>query len=110
METTVSQPYIFVIMLYGGMLVGLAYDIYRCIRRAANRGKWFTAVFDTLFILTLGLIVIFILYSANQGELRLFTFIGFALGFALYMAGISPMITHLAKKIRERAAKRKKKK
>lgn len=109
METTVSQPYIFLIMLYGGILIGVAYDVYRGIRKAVKKGKWITAIFDSLFIITLGLIVVFVMYTANQGELRLFTFVGFALGFALYMAGLSPFISYLAKRINARFEKSKKK-
>lgn len=109
METTALQPYIFMITIYGGMLVGLAYDFYRCIRRAAKSGRWVTAVLDTLFIITLGLIVVFVMYMANQGDLRLYTFIGFALGFALYIAGISPLVQFLVKKASEFVKKRKNK-
>lgn len=106
MATTDSQAYIFMITLYGGMLVGLTYDFYRFLRKAVKSGRWLTAVLDTLFIITLGLIVIFVMYMANQGELRLYTFIGFALGFALYIAGISPFIVFLVKKISDSIKKR----
>ncbi|MGI5849525.1 MAG: spore cortex biosynthesis protein YabQ [Christensenellales bacterium] len=102
METTASQSVIFMITLYGGIIVGVAYDIYRGIRKAANRGKWITAILDTLFIITLGLIVVFVLYIANQGELRLYTFVGFALGFTLYIAGVSPVILYLSRKLKAR--------
>ncbi len=98
METTVSQPFVFLLMLYGGMLVGAAYDIYRCFRALMKKGRWITALLDTLFIVTLGAIVIYIMYTANMGELRLFTFIGFTVGFALYMAGISPLIIFAVRK------------
>lgn len=109
METTAPQPYIFMITIYGGMLVGLAYDFYRLIRKAAKSGRWVTAVLDTLFILTLGLIVVFVMYMANQGDLRLYTFIGFALGFALYIAGISPLVQFLVRKAFARIRSRKNK-
>ncbi len=105
METTTSQPFIFIITLYGGLLAGIAYDVYRSIRKAVKCGKWSTAVLDTLFILTLGLIVMFVMFTANEGELRLFTFVGFVLGFALYMIGLSPFISYLAKKIKNRIKK-----
>ncbi|MDD5016563.1 MAG: spore cortex biosynthesis protein YabQ [Eubacteriales bacterium] len=105
METTASQAYIFMITLYGGILVGVAYDVYRGIRKAFRNGRWLTALLDTLFIITLGIIVVFVLYTANQGELRLYTFVGFVLGFALYMAGLSPFISYLAKKIKKKRTK-----
>lgn len=107
MSTTDSQAYIFMITLYGGMLVGLAYDFYRFLRKAIKSGRWLTALLDTLFIITLGLIVVFVMYMANQGELRLFTFVGFLLGFALYIAGVSPFIIFLVKRISEAVKKRK---
>jgi spore cortex biosynthesis protein YabQ len=107
MSTTDSQAYIFIITLYGGMLVGLAYDFYRFLRIAIKSGKWLTAFLDTLFIITLGLIVVFVMYLANQGELRLYTFIGFVLGFTLYIAGVSPFVQFIAKKISEAFKKRK---
>lgn len=109
MDSIAPQPVIFLITLYGGVIVGVAYDIYRGVRRAIKKGRWVTAILDTLFILTLGLIVVFVMFTANQGELRLYTFIGFVLGFALYMAGLSPFIMYLAKKISKWLIKRKNK-
>ncbi len=108
METTVPQIYIFLITLYGGMIAGFAYDIYRGIRRSFKTGRWMTALLDTMFIITLGAIVVAVMYAANAGELRLYTFIGFVLGFALYMAGISPFLSFIARKLSQWSAKRKK--
>ncbi len=105
METTAPQIYIFMITLYGGIAAGVAYDIYRCIRKVAKRGRWLTALLDVLFIITLGLIILGVMYIANEGELRLFTFVGLALGFALYMAGISLFVAFIARKIKQRIDK-----
>ena len=57
METTAPQAFIFLITLYGGMIAGLVYDIYRAIRKLCKSGRWVTALLDTLFILTLGVVV-----------------------------------------------------
>ncbi len=109
MENAASQPLIFMITVYGGMAAGAVYDVFRGIRSAMKRGRWLAAVLDTLFIIALGLIVVFVLYSANMGELRLYTFVGFALGFALYIVGVSPFISYLAARIRDAVKKRQKK-
>ena len=101
METTAPQIYIFMITLYGGLAAGVVYDIYRLIRRVTKKGRWLTVLLDVLFIITLGLIMLAVMYLANEGELRLFTFVGFALGFALYMAGLSLFVEFLGKKIRQ---------
>ncbi|MFA5676641.1 MAG: spore cortex biosynthesis protein YabQ [Christensenellales bacterium] len=105
METTEAQISVFLITLYGGMAAAIIYDIYRAIRRAAKNGRFATALLDALFILTLGAVITFMLYIANQGELRLYTFAGFALGFALYMTGLSPFIFFLCRKIKKRLSK-----
>lgn len=105
METTAPQIYIFMITLYGGLAAGVVYDIYRFIRRIAKKGRWLTALLDVLFIISMGLIMLGVMYLANEGELRLFTFVGFALGFALYMAGLSLFFSFLASKIRQSRGK-----
>ena len=102
METAAYQPYIFIITIYGGMVAGAVYDVFRAIRHALRRGRWLAALLDTLFIVALGVIVAFVLYTANMGELRLYTYVGFALGFALYITGISPFISYMAARIREK--------
>ena len=107
METTANQPLIFMLTICGGVLAGIAYDVYKGVRRAIKAGKWGIAVLDVLFILTLGGIAVFVLFVANQGELRLYAFIGFTLGFVIYMAGLSPFLSYISKKIVEKADKRK---
>lgn len=107
METTGTQPIIFMITIYGGIILGLVYDIYRAVRKIVRSGKWVVVLCDTLFIITLGLIVTFVMYTANQGELRLFTIVGFVLGFTLYMAGLSPFVFYIARKIKGRCNKNK---
>ena len=105
MDTTATQPYIFLITIYGGMVAGAVYDVFRGIRRAIRRGRWLAAVLDTLFILVLGVVVAFVLYTANMGELRLYSFVGFALGFVLYIVGLSPFISYLAARLKGNKAK-----
>jgi spore cortex biosynthesis protein YabQ len=102
METTAPQVYIFMITVYGGLLAGAVYDIYRLIRRLAKKRRWLTVLLDVLFIITAGLIVLAAMYAANAGELRLFTFMGFALGFGLYMAGLSMFFRFVGEKIKQR--------
>ena len=110
METTANQPLIFLLTICGGILAGIAYDVYKGVRRAVKAGRWGIAVLDSLFILTLAGIAVFVLFIANQGELRLYAFVGFALGFAIYMAGLSPFLSYLSKKIIEKYGERRNRK
>jgi spore cortex biosynthesis protein YabQ len=105
MESAASQPYIFLITIYGGMVAGAVYDVFRRIRRTLHCGRWSSALLDTLFIIVLGAIVAFVLYTANMGELRMYTFAGFALGFALYIAGLAPVVSYIAEKRKAKKTK-----
>lgn len=110
MVTTQSQPIIFLITMYGGVALGAVFEVYRMLRKCALKRKWISFIYDSLFILFMGAIVTFVLYVANQGELRLYTIVGFILGFALYMSGISPLIAHIVNRIKGRKKCRKKNK
>jgi len=68
MESAASQPYIFLITIYGGMVAGALYDVFRRIRRTLKCGRWSSALLDTLFIIVLGVIVAFVLYTANMAS------------------------------------------
>lgn len=98
MESTLNQPYIFLATVYGGIILGLIYDIYRGIRAMFKNKKAITIIFDLLFILSALIISVGVLYIVNSGEIRFYTFIGFVLGFSLYMVGLSPLFRFLAKK------------
>lgn len=96
-----AQPVIFLLTIYGGIFLGMVYDVYRCLKKLLKCGRWMVFLFDALFVLTMGGIIAAVLFLANQGELRLYTIVGFAMGFAMYMAGISPLMQYLIKKIRQ---------
>jgi spore cortex biosynthesis protein YabQ len=99
MDATLNQPYIFLTTVYSGLLLGLLYDIYRGIRIMMNRKKWITILSDCLFALCCLIVVTGVLYIVNSGNVRLYTFIGFSLGFSLYIVGLSPLFMYIAGKI-----------
>lgn len=106
MDTTFDQSYIFMATVYGGLITGIIYDIYRTLRRALKAGKIVTAIFDILFCLCALTVVAGVLFTVNSGELRLYTFIGFALGFFIYIIGISHFLNYLFGKVYNRIKKK----
>lgn len=89
--------------VYGGIITGVLYDAYRILRRALRAGRIVTALFDTMFVLCALAIVVAVLYTVNSGELRAFTFLGFALGFFIYITGISCFLHYIFQKIFRKA-------
>jgi len=101
-QGTEAQPLIFLLTIYGGIALGVVFEAYRALRKAARKRRFIAPVYDTLFIAVMGALAVTVLYFTNMGELRLFTIVGFILGFALYLSGISPLVMLIIRRIRSR--------
>lgn len=102
MESTInSQAYVFLTTFYGGIIIGLTYDIYRIFRYFFKPKKVATFIEDLVFWIIVSLIAVFILIFSNWGELRGYIFIGFILGTLLYNKLLSKIVisvlVHLTK-------------
>ena len=94
---TLNQTYIFAFAVYGGLIMGLIYDIMRIIRRLFKNNKALTLVLDIIFLIACIAIAFLVLFLAYDGRFRIFPFIGYIVGFCIYMVGISKLfwlITH----------------
>ena len=84
METVKFQIFMFSITLYGGIIIGILYDIYRALKGRKKAVGIFTSLWDILFLLLVFFILIRIIFSSNYGDLRIYVFIGFIVGFFVY--------------------------
>ena len=84
METVEFQSYVFLFTVYGGILIGVLYDIYRVLRGTKRSDKLITSIWDIIFIISALLVIIWAVFSSNYGDLRFYVFLGFAVGFLLY--------------------------
>lgn len=91
----VQELQTFLISAFWGMLVIVYYDFFRILRGMKRHGIWMTAIEDILFCLGTACLVIAVLYSYNQGQVRAFVLLGMGCGAALYNWGISPYICGL---------------
>lgn len=93
MSVTVnSQAYIFLCTVFGGMVIGLVYDIFRIKRRAFKTGVTLTFVEDLLFWVIVAVVMFTTVYYSNEGELRSYLFLGTLLGIILYALLLSKFI------------------
>ena len=103
-----SQAFVFLVMVYGGIVTGLVYEFYRLLRRIFGTGRIVTAVFDILFVLCAFFIFAYILYLANAGQLRFYLLLGYVLGFLLYVFGISRLLNTIYRQIHKLFMKKRK--
>ena len=99
--TASNQAYIFLTTVYGGMLLGIVYDLYRAFRMIIKPGRWFVAILDLSFWVLAVFISFSMLFKINGGEIRFYTFIGLGMGWALYSLIIGGMLVKLLVKIYE---------
>jgi len=106
MDISLQQSYIFMATVYGGIVAGVLYDVYRMLRRILHAGRIVTALFDALFVLCALGVVVAVLYTVNSGELRAYSFLGFAIGFFIYIIGISCFLRFIIQKAYGKIKKR----
>jgi len=93
------QGYIFLTSIYGGLIIGFVYDIYRVLRYFLKPKKIATFFEDLTFWIFASLIIFYILIKSNWGEIRGYIFIGFLVGTILYLKIGSKIIYPILLKI-----------
>lgn len=90
-----SQPYELLILMYGGMLSGLIYELLRFGRLTQPRQ---TPFLDGLFVLLGGFVFLYSLLMSTRGVLRWYVFAGFGAGMWVSKTGFRCMFTKIYKK------------
>lgn len=78
------QANMLVVSIGIGAIMGLIYDIIRCIRRIVAHNLFFVSVEDFIYWFAMTLFVIDSIVSFNYGQLRIYIFIAIAFGFVVY--------------------------
>ncbi len=79
-----EQVYVFLATMYGGILIGFIYDLYRIFRLIFKPKKIATFIQDLVFWIFISGVAVAVLLLSNSGELRFYTFLGFVMGSILY--------------------------
>lgn len=73
-------------MIGMGSFFGAALDTYNRFLKRRKRKSWLVFINDVLFWIVQGLLIFFILFQVNQGELRFYIFLALICGFAAYQS------------------------
>lgn len=77
--------HIFLTAIYGGLIAGVIYDLYRTLRYVSKPSKYSTYLQDILFWTIITFLFFYILIKINWGELRGYIVLGFILGIIIYI-------------------------
>jgi spore cortex biosynthesis protein YabQ len=73
-------------MIGMGSLFGVMFDTYQRFLDRPNRKSWIVFINDLLFWVIQALIIFYILFLVNNGELRFYIFVALLCGFAAYQS------------------------
>ena len=95
MDSLDIQVYRFSVMLLAGFVAGFLLDVYRVFRWLTRPKGLVVYLEDILFWLACTPLLLFALVVSNWIELRLYAFLGTALGLGIYFSLASPLMVAL---------------
>ncbi len=94
-----NQAYLFAIFIIVGVIIGLVFDFFRILRKVFKTADIITYIEDIIFWILTGFIVLYSVFTFNNGEIRIFMFLGILLGVIIYMIFFSKYIIKINVKI-----------
>lgn len=94
-----SQAYLFLVFSLTGVIIGLLFDIFRVLRKSFKTPDIVTSIEDILFWILTGILILFNIWYFNNGEIRIFMFLGIIMGSLIYMLTLSNIIINILKTI-----------
>lgn len=90
---------IFYLTLYGGIVIGLLFDLYRALRLNFKIVKKISFLFDAIFWLLITIVIFTTINLLERFDLRYYHFVALFLGFILYYNTISKYILTVFNKL-----------
>ena len=91
-----NQVFSFAIFILNGFLIGILFDIFRILRKSFKTPDFMTYIEDVVFWILSGLILLYSIFKFNNGELRLFIFLGVFIGSLIYLLVFSKLLIDIS--------------
>lgn len=85
------QTGLFLIFVLDGIIIGVLFDFFRILRKSFVTGNIITAIEDIIFWLLSGILILYSIFTYNNGIIRGYMFLGVLCGALLYMLTISKL-------------------
>ena len=94
-----NQAYLFLIFILNGLIIGFLFDFFRILRKTIKTTDFVTYIQDFIFWILTGIIILYFIFTFNNGEIRLFLFLWILTGVLIYMLLFSNFIIKINVKI-----------
>ena len=84
-----NQAYLFLVFSLTGIIIGIIYDIFRVLRKSFKTSDIITYFEDILFWIITGILILYNIWFFNNGEIRIFMFLGILIGILIYILILS---------------------
>lgn len=71
-------------MMCGGIIMGAIYDFFRLLHEQLKLPRWTIIPLDIIYWIVATILIFQLLYNSNQGQLRMFVYVGMVVGVLLY--------------------------
>ena len=92
----VNQSYLFIVFTINGLLIGTLFDFFRILRRVFKTNDFITCLEDIAFWLFTGCLILYSIFKFNNGEIRLYMFLGIFIGILMYLLLLSKYIINVS--------------
>ena len=86
-----SQFYLFFLAVFWGIGMCLVYDGFRILRELIRHSLFWINAEDILYWTAMTILLFYLLFTYNRGEIRSFTIAGLLVGSVFYLKTISPV-------------------
>ena len=87
-----DQAYLFLVFSLTGVAIGILFDFFRILRRTVKTSNFITYLEDVLFWIITGFLILYNIWYFNNGEIRIYMFLGIILGVLIYMLTLSSIL------------------
>ena len=94
-----DQAYLFIVFSLTGVVIGILFDFFRILRRSFKTSNIITYFEDVLFWILTGVLILYNIWYFNNGEIRIYMFLGIIMGVLIYMLTLSNILISLLSKI-----------
>ena len=94
-----NQAYLFLVFSLTGVIIGILFDFFRILRRIIKTSNFITYVEDILFWILTGFLILYSIWYFNNGEIRIYMFLGIILGVLIYMLTLSSILIKIFSKL-----------
>ncbi len=94
-----NQAYLFLVFSLTGVAIGVLFDFFRILRRTIKTANIITYIEDILFWVLTGILILYNIWYFNNGEIRIYMFLGIILGVLIYMSTLSNIVVKLFTRI-----------